>query len=442
MNQESWHSQHDDYIESKEPVYVRYQEDTKDRPLEQQSLLSSNSSSSLSSDLSDSQTLEPPPKIPYRVPKEQRQIQRIKRNVVQRCLLDVQVILSTLLSIPFLIVLVILAVYQTTKSYLLDVLYYKAVRPQAEEDALLPDEVLTNDEAYYADRWGYENELHEVVTEDGHILKLYHLYKKGAPPQDKRPVLIGHGLFQCSGAFVLNEDKSLAFRLIEEGYDVWIGNNRSIGGLDHISLSYKDPEYWNWGLKELAVYDFKAMIDYVRSYSGFDRVGYIGHSQGNAQAFIALSLCPDMSDKLSCFVALAPAVFAGHLYFQFTPRPVSAKLIADWIAGWGRQGICLYIERNNPIKVQRKVPLIVFYGTADYLVDGEQFVRTFEGHETHGLSSHQKPLVAQQSYFPMLDLVHVERIDGYEHMDTIWGYDNHITTYPILLENLDKALWK
>ena len=89
---------------------------------------------------------------------------------------------------------------------------------------------------------------------------------------DKRPVLIGHGLFQCSGAFVLNEDKSLAFRLIEEGYDVWIGNNRSIGGLDHISLSYKDPEYWNWGLKELAVYDFKAMIDYVRSYSGFDRV--------------------------------------------------------------------------------------------------------------------------------------------------------------------------
>ena len=185
MSQESWHSQHDDYIESKEPVYVRYQEDTKDKPLEQQSLLSSNSSSSLSSDLSDSQTLEPPPKIPYRVPKEQRQIQRIKRNVVQRCLLNVQVILSTLLSIPFLIVLVILAVYQTTKSYLLDVLYYKTVRPQAEEDAILPDEVLTNDEAYYADRWGYENELHEVVTEDGHILKLYHLYKKGAPPQGK-----------------------------------------------------------------------------------------------------------------------------------------------------------------------------------------------------------------------------------------------------------------
>ncbi|KAI8367761.1 Alpha/Beta hydrolase protein [Blakeslea trispora] len=395
IDDECWHAQHDGYADSRDPIYVRLQD----------------------------------------IPKDRKQIQRIKRNVVQRCLLNGQVILSTLLSLPFLAVLTSLALYQHTKSYLLDTFYYKTVRPQAEEDAILPDELLSNDETYYADRWGYHSELHEVVTEDGHILKLYHLYKKEASFQGKRPVLIGHGLFQCSGAFVLNEDRSLAFTLIEEGYDVWIGNNRSIGGLDHISLSYKDPEYWNWGLKELAVFDFKAMIDYVRDYSGFDRVGYIGHSQGNAQAFIALSLCPDMSDKLSCFVALAPAVFAGNL--------VDVKLIADWIAGWGRQGVCLYIQRNNPIKVNRKVPLVVFYGTADYLVDGEQFVRTFEGYETHGLSPTQKtPLVTPQSYFPMLDLVHVERIDGYEHMDTIWGYDNHVTTYPILLEHLDKALWK
>jgi hypothetical protein len=79
--------------------------------------------------------------------------------------------------------------------------------------------------------------------------------------------LIGHGLFQCSGAFVLNEQRSLAFTLIENGYDVWVGNNRSIAGLDHISLSFKDPEYWNWGLKELGIYDFVAMINHVKLYS-------------------------------------------------------------------------------------------------------------------------------------------------------------------------------
>lgn len=141
-------------------------------------------------------------------------------------------------------------------------------------------------------------------------------------------------------------------------------------------------------------------------------------------------------------------------YFQFTPRPVSTKLIADWIAGWGRKGVCLHIaDQNNhqQQKVTEKVPLVVFYGTADYLVNGERFVRTFNGYETHGLSPSQlakessnherKTTKSSNTLFPMLELVHVERIEGYEHMDTIWGHDNHKTTYPIVLSNLEKARW-
>jgi hypothetical protein len=84
--------------------------------------------------------------------------------------------------------------------------------------------------------------------------------------------MIGHGLFQCSGDFLVNEEQSLAFSLVEKGYDVWLGNNRAVGTLDHISLSHKDPEYWNWGLKELAIYDFTAMIDHVREYTGYSKV--------------------------------------------------------------------------------------------------------------------------------------------------------------------------
>lgn len=141
-------------------------------------------------------------------------------------------------------------------------------------------------------------------------------------------------------------------------------------------------------------------------------------------------------------------------YFQFTPRPVSTKLISDWIAGWGRKGVCLYIaDQNNHQhqKITQKVPLVIFYGTADYLVNGERFVRTFNGYETHGLSPSQ---LAKESsnhewntaknantLFPMLELVHVERIEGYEHMDTIWAHDNHKTTYPIVLSSLDNARW-
>lgn len=143
-------------------------------------------------------------------------------------------------------------------------------------------------------------------------------------------------------------------------------------------------------------------------------------------------------------------------YFQYTPRPVSSKLIADWIAGWGRKGVCMYIGDENVNHNQKKstyqVPLTVFYGTADYLVNGERLVRTFKGFEAHGLSptqlakessNHEDSTTSSntKTLFPMLNLVHVERIEDYEHMDTIWGYDNHTTTYPILLKNLKTASW-
>ncbi|CEP11119.1 hypothetical protein [Parasitella parasitica] len=474
------------------------------------------SSTGMSSDAEVDSQQDEKPKIPHRIPHRPKNIARIKRNAIQKLIITTKSAISALLSFPILFFFVTMAVYTTGKQHLLD----KRKRAQDADELDIPDEMLTQDETYYADRWGYTSEMHEVVTQDGYILKMYRIFKKDSVPKGK-PVLIGHGLFQCSGAFVLNEQRSLAFTLIENGYDVWVGNNRSIAGLDHISLSFKDPEYWNWGLKELGVYDFAAMLNHVKLYStsSSSKIAYIGHSQGNAQAFIALSLCPEIAENLSCFVALAPAVFSGNLvntfplnclinlsdwcynlvfgcgsflpvmslaqtivepklfcflaysmfsylfswwdshwlrrrkakYFQFTPRPVSSRLIADWIAGWGRKGVCLYIADQNTVmntEIKQKVPLVIFYGTADFLVNGERFVRTFPGYETHGLSPEQLAKESstaatdrQKTLFPMLDLVHVERVDGYEHMDTIWGHDNHKTTYPIVLKNLENARW-
>lgn len=86
------------------------------------------------------------------------------------------------------------------------------------------------------------------------------------------PVLLGHGLFQCSGDFVLNEENSLAFALVEQGYDVWMGNTRATSTLDHVSLSHKDPEYWAWGLKELSLHDLVCALDFVGKQTGFNKV--------------------------------------------------------------------------------------------------------------------------------------------------------------------------
>jgi hypothetical protein len=59
------------------------------------------------------------------------------------------------------------------------------------------------------------------------------------------------------------------------------------------------------------------------------QIGFIGHSQGNGLAFISLSvgMCPELGRKLSCFIALAPAVYAGPLTHGF-PFTVLNKM--EW----------------------------------------------------------------------------------------------------------------
>lgn len=202
-----------------------------------------------------------------------KEVKRTKKTAYQAFALISRDIISFLLSAPILLILLSIATFKTARAQLSE-----TKRAQEDQELLKPNELLMQDETYYADRWGYKSEMHQVLTQDGYVLKMYRISKKGSNPQGRRPVFIGHGLFQCSGAFVLNEENSMAFVLVDQGYDVWVGNNRSIAGLDHTSLSHKDPEYWNWGLKELGIYDFPAMVDYVRSFTQFEKVKQFHYS--------------------------------------------------------------------------------------------------------------------------------------------------------------------
>lgn len=40
----------------------------------------------------------------------------------------------------------------------------------------------------------------------------------------------------------------------------------------------------------MAIYDLPATVDYVRNATGYDQIGFAGHSEGTIQTFIALSL--------------------------------------------------------------------------------------------------------------------------------------------------------
>lgn len=78
--------------------------------------------------------------------------------------------------------------------------------------------------------FGYEHEEHTVVTEDGYVLSLQRILPRDEDEATaERPVVyLQHGLCTNSELFmaVSSPQCALPLVLVENGYDVWLGNNR------------------------------------------------------------------------------------------------------------------------------------------------------------------------------------------------------------------------
>ncbi|KAH8924431.1 alpha/beta-hydrolase [Atractiella rhizophila] len=204
------------------------------------------------------------------------------------------------------------------------------------------NEKCTNSVRYYAQNCGYDIEEQTITTEDGYHLRIHRVIVPGRESVDARgdgkggwPVLIQHGLFQSSGSFITSEERSLAFWLASKGgYQVYLSNSRGVFGMGHESIRREDPRFWDYNIKELAIYDLPAVVEHVKKETGYEKVAFIGHSQGNATMFCSLAtgMVPSLGSSLSVFVALAPAVYAGPLTSGF---PFGALKSMKWTT-WRR----------------------------------------------------------------------------------------------------------
>ncbi len=70
-----------------------------------------------------------------------------------------------------------------------------------------------------------------------------------------------HGFCIKNSKFMCNfRKKSLPFVLAEEGYDVWVGNNR---GTVYSDTNSHMPNYWEFNVDHFAQYDQPALINKV-----------------------------------------------------------------------------------------------------------------------------------------------------------------------------------
>lgn len=125
--------------------------------------------------------------------------------------------------------------------------------------------------------------------------------------------MLQHGLISLADTWIENEPSvAVAYQFARAGYDVWLGNNRGNKySMNHrtISASENPETFYDYSFQDLGQYDLPAQIDKVREVSRKEKITYVGHSQGTAQMFYALSTNEDeIAKKVNLFVAFAPIV--------------------------------------------------------------------------------------------------------------------------------------
>ncbi|XP_013143948.1 PREDICTED: lipase 1-like [Papilio polytes] len=168
-------------------------------------------------------------------------------------------------------------------------------------------------------KYGYKVEEIIVITEDGYILKLFHIISVKSV---KTPVLLMHGITDSADTWIIRGNNSLSLTLAANGYDVWVGNCRGNKyGRKHIYLDPDSDDFWDFSFHEFGYYDLSAIIDTVLYLTGSKKINLLGHSQGNAICYVLTSTRPEYNNKINILIALAPICFLQNL------QPPVSKII-------------------------------------------------------------------------------------------------------------------
>ena len=146
--------------------------------------------------------------------------------------------------------------------------------------------------------YGYDFEEHKITTSDGYILTLWRIpgllsekksSKRKFLSNNKKAVLLQHGLLDDCWTWFALKNTSLPFQLSNNNYDVWISNIRgNLFSSEHVNFSSSDPFglYWNFSFSDMADVDLPSIVNYIKDTTNLNKIDYIGHSQGSMIFFL------------------------------------------------------------------------------------------------------------------------------------------------------------
>lgn len=126
-----------------------------------------------------------------------------------------------------------------------------------------------------------------------------------------------HGLLSCSADWInIGPEKSLAYKLADLGYDVWMGNAR--GNAESRKHKTLDPDsdkkaFWSFSWNEIGSIDLPATIDYILAETNQEQLQYVGFSQGTTSFFVLASSRPEYNSKIKLATLLAPAAEVSNI---------------------------------------------------------------------------------------------------------------------------------
>lgn len=161
-----------------------------------------------------------------------------------------------------------------------------------------------------------------MQTKDGYVLTLHRIpiVKQISNNETyilRRPVVfLLAGIYASADAWLLNgPENSLPYLFSRNGFDVWLGNNRgNVYSRHNVFYNSSEREFWNFSWHEMSIYDMPAMIDFIRSYTGEQKMHFIGISQGGTIFLVLNSVLPQYNNAFKTATLLAPVAYVSDTH--------------------------------------------------------------------------------------------------------------------------------